>query len=108
MHAGGQGFAVLSEYTAGMPGCFSYVVARDAADENIVWVTGIWDSMASPDASLKLPAVLEGIACAKPMIAGFERIAVTEPVGGVGLPATLMRYGLYGIGSYGCAPFSVS
>ena len=30
-----------------MPGCFSCVVAKDASDENTIWVTEVWDSMAS-------------------------------------------------------------
>jgi quinol monooxygenase YgiN len=47
---------ILKESTADMPGCLSYVVAKDAADENTIWVTEVWDSMASHDASLTLPA----------------------------------------------------
>ncbi len=27
-----------------MPGCLSYVVASDPADENGVWVTEVWES----------------------------------------------------------------
>jgi quinol monooxygenase YgiN len=40
-----------------MPGCFGYVVAKDSVDENVIWVTEVWDSVASHDASLLLPAV---------------------------------------------------
>jgi hypothetical protein len=43
---------ILKESAADMPGCLSYVVAKDAADENAIWVTEVWDSMASHDASL--------------------------------------------------------
>jgi len=75
---------LLRESAADMPGCFSYVVAKDAVDENVLWVTEIWDSQASHDASLLLPSVKNAIPQAKGLIAGFERVAVTTPVWGVG------------------------
>ncbi len=43
---------ILKESAADMPGCFSYVVAKDSADENAIWVTEVWDGLASHDASL--------------------------------------------------------
>jgi quinol monooxygenase YgiN len=76
---------ILEKGTRKMPGCLSYILAKDAADENVTWVTEIWDNEASHDASLTLPAVKDSIAQGKPLIAGFEKIAVTNPVGGVGL-----------------------
>jgi quinol monooxygenase YgiN len=76
---------VLRESAADMPGCFSYVVAKDAVDENVIWVTEVWDSAASHDASLALPQVKNAIPQAKPLVANFERIAVTNPVWGHGL-----------------------
>lgn len=78
---------ILKESAAGMPGCFSYVVAKDSSDENVLWVTEVWNSMASHDASLSLPAVKNAIPQAKGIVAGFEKIAVTNPVWGVGLEA---------------------
>jgi Antibiotic biosynthesis monooxygenase len=42
----------LEESAGDMPGCFSYVVAKDSAEENTLWVTEVWDSQASHDASL--------------------------------------------------------
>lgn len=78
---------ILKESAADMPGCLSYVVAKDAADENTIWVTEVWDSMASHDASLSLPAVKNAIPRGKAIVSNFERIAVTSPVWGVGLPA---------------------
>lgn len=77
---------ILIDGTRDMPGCFSYTVAKDSADENVVWVTETWDSQASHDASLTLPAVKNSITQAKPLIAGFQKVATTTPVGGVGLP----------------------
>ena len=78
---------ILKEGTRDMPGCLSYVVAKDSADENTIWVTEVWDSMASHDASLSLPSVKSVIPQVKPMISGFDKIAVTSPVGGIGLPS---------------------
>ena len=34
---------ILKESAADMPGCLSYVVAKDVGDENTVWVTEVWD-----------------------------------------------------------------
>jgi quinol monooxygenase YgiN len=76
---------VLKTSAANMPGCLSYVVANDASDENVMWVTEVWDSRASHDASLSLPAVKEAVPRGKALVANFERVAETIPVWGVGL-----------------------
>lgn len=77
---------ILTRATGAMPGCLSYIVAKDAADAEALWVSEVWDSAASHKASLSLPAVQAAIAEARPMIAGFGERFETEPVGGVGLP----------------------
>jgi quinol monooxygenase YgiN len=77
--------AALLEGTAAMPGCLSYIVSTDPADANAIWITEAWDSQESHAASLKLPAVQQSIARARPMIAGFGERFVTTPVGGHGL-----------------------
>jgi len=79
----------LKEGTDAMPGCLSYVVAKDAVDSNILWITEVWDTAASHDGSLSLPAVKASIAKAKPLIAGFEKIAATTPAWGVGFPTKI-------------------
>lgn len=78
--------AILLEGTGAMPGCLSYVVARDPADADSIWITEVWDNKESHRASLQLPAVRAAIARARPLIAGFDSGTETEPVGGVGLP----------------------
>src|SRR6266704_3697026 len=75
---------ILKESSADMPGCFSYVVAKDAGDENVIWVTEVWDSQASHDVPLALPAVKNAIPQSKPLVLAFDKIAVTTPVGGIG------------------------
>lgn len=78
--------ALLLEGTEAMPGCLSYIVARDPGDADAIWITEVWDSRESHAASLQLPAVRATIARARPLIAGFDSGTETEPVGGVGLP----------------------
>jgi reactive intermediate/imine deaminase len=68
-----------------MPGCLSYVVARDPRDSNALWVTEVWDSAASHKASLSLPRVREAIAKGRPLIASFGDSVESEPIGGHGL-----------------------
>lgn len=76
---------ILLEGMANMPGCFSYVVARDPEDANAIWITEVWDNADSHRASLELPSVQQAIARGRPLIAGMERIAETSPAGGHGL-----------------------
>ena len=77
--------AILLGSIGSMPGCLSYIVARDPSDANALWITEVWDSQAGHKASLSLPAVREAINKAMPIIAGFDSSIATEPVGGVGL-----------------------
>lgn len=77
--------AILMENATRMPGCLSYIVAKDASDPNAIWVTEVWDSQESHKSSLTLPSVQQAIAKGKPIIAGFGERFVTEPVGGQGI-----------------------
>jgi quinol monooxygenase YgiN len=83
--------AVLLGTESGMRGCLSYIVARDAADADALWVTEVWESEEAHRASLRLPAVQAAIARGRPLIAGFDSRGETEPVGGIGLPRTAQR-----------------
>jgi quinol monooxygenase YgiN len=78
---------ILLDGTAAMPGCLSYVIARDPGDDNALWITEVWDSPDSHRASLSLPAVQAAIAKGRPMIAGFSNRVETVPLGGHGLQA---------------------
>jgi quinol monooxygenase YgiN len=75
--------AFLLESIGEMPGCLSYVVAKDPANADAIWITEVWDTAESHKASLDLPAVQAAISRARPMIAGFGERFETEPVGGV-------------------------
>jgi quinol monooxygenase YgiN len=77
--------AILLDGTHAMPGCLSYVIAQDPADDNALWITEVWDSQASHKASLSLPSVQAAIAKGRPLIAGFSNRVETHPIGGHGL-----------------------
>ena len=75
--------AILVEGSGAMAGCLSYVVAEDVADPDTLWITELWDSKASHDASLALPLVRDAIHRGRPLIAGFVLGAETRPLSGV-------------------------
>lgn len=77
--------AILLEGTTRMPGCLSYVIATDPSDADALWITEVWDSQESHQASLALPGVKEAIAKGRPLIAGFSNRVETTPLGGYGL-----------------------
>jgi quinol monooxygenase YgiN len=63
--------------------CLLYVVSREDADT--IWVTEAWTDREAHDASLHAPEAKEQIARAMPLIAGIDRRAEFEPLGGKGL-----------------------
>jgi quinol monooxygenase YgiN len=77
--------AILLKGTEKMPGCLSYVIAKDLKDGNAIWITEVWDSKESHAASLEIPAVQTAISNGRVMIAGFGERFETEPVGGHGI-----------------------
>jgi len=77
--------AILLASTEAMPGCLSYVIARDTKDPDALWISEVWDSKESHAASLQLPAVRDAIKRGRPLIASFGEQTITEPVGGYGL-----------------------
>ena len=78
---------ILIDGTVSMPGCLSYVVAADATDLDALWVTEVWESQASHQASLQLAGVKAAIAKGRPVIAGFSSRVETVPIGGHGIGA---------------------
>lgn len=76
--------AILAGMEA-MPGCMSYVVAKDSSDPNALWVTEVWETSEAHTAYLDLPGVQAAIAQGRPLMAAFESRVETEPVGGFGL-----------------------
>ena len=80
--------SILLEGVSGMPGCLSYVVAKDPTDSDSIWITEAWEDQDKHKASLSLPSVQAAISKARPIIAGFGERFETQPVGGHGLTAS--------------------
>jgi len=77
--------AILLEGLRGMPGNLSYIVANDLTNANDLWITETWVNKAAHENSLTLPSVQDAIKAGRPLIAGMERVAETQPIGGEGL-----------------------
>ena len=71
-----------------MPGCLSYVIAKDPTEPDSLWITEAWESQDKHKASLSFPSVQAAISKARPIIAGFGERFETLPVGGHGLVTT--------------------
>lgn len=77
--------ANILDCISNMPGCLSYIVSKDTSNDEAIWISEVWDTKASHEAALSLPAVKAAIAKNLPLIAGFGDSIVTKPVGGTGL-----------------------
>lgn len=62
-----------------LPGCHSYVVATDANNADVIWITEVWDDADMHAASMEIPHVKASVEQAMPKIAGFETVATTAP-----------------------------
>lgn len=71
-----------------VPGCRLYMVSRDPADAEAVWVVEVWQDVEAHRASLELEAVQQLIARARPIIAAMGERFELEPIGGKGLLPT--------------------
>jgi quinol monooxygenase YgiN len=68
-------------------GCQVYAVCTDPADDEIIWVSEVWDSAEAHAASLQLPTTKAAIGRAMPMLTGdFTRQELTV-AGGLGVRA---------------------
>lgn len=72
--------AIMTEGAVKMPGCISYVIARDPADADAIWITEVWENQALHKASLDIAEIRATICKAMPLIAGFDKHIETEPV----------------------------
>lgn len=80
--------AVLLRAVDALPaaGCLSYVVAASTTDEDLIWVTEVWESKEHHAASLQLPEVQAEIAEAMPMLTREFTQQETTVAGGLGVP----------------------
>ena len=72
--------AIMKSGAVKMPGCLSYVIAKDPGDPDALWITEVWADKESHKASLAIPEVAETIKKAMPLIAGFDQHVETEPM----------------------------
>lgn len=79
--------AILLAGSAGLrdAGCLSYIVGASTTDDDVIWVTEVWESAAHHDASLQLPETRAAIGWAMPMLTGEFTSQTTQVVGGLGL-----------------------
>jgi len=68
-------------------GCQVYAVCTAADDDNVIWVTEIWDSAERHAASLELPETRAAIGQAMPMLTGEFSRQELSVVGGLGVIA---------------------
>jgi quinol monooxygenase YgiN len=66
-------------------GCVLYVVSESDSDDDLIWVSEVWQSKEHHDASLRLPETKEAIAKAMPMLTGEFTSQEGSVVGGLGV-----------------------
>lgn len=66
-------------------GCQLYIVNRDQADPDCVWITEVWDSEADHSASLKMEGVGTLISRAMPFLDGQPEQIKLDVIGGKGI-----------------------
>ena len=71
---------IMMDGSVKMPGCISYVIAKDLTDADAIWITEVWDNKESHAGSLDIPEVKATIQQAMPLIADFDKHIETEPV----------------------------
>lgn len=80
-----EAVALMAAGSQHMPGCISYVISKDAADPDKIWITEVWETKEQHQASVRLPAVAATIDRVMPLLLRLGDLIETEPVGGVGL-----------------------
>ena len=71
---------ILAAGSRNMPGNVAYIVALDKDKQDLIWITEIWESAESHQASLKLDSVREAIAKGRPLIQDFRSQNEVLPV----------------------------
>ncbi len=77
--------SAAAELMRNVEGCQTYIVYKDADDEDAIWVTELWDNKEAHDESLKAENVRALIGQAMPLLAGSPEGATLIPVTGKGL-----------------------
>lgn len=74
------------EDSGSIPGCLSFVVSEDVADDDVLWITEVWDSQESHERSLKRPSAEATFPEMDTVVVAYEKVATTRPVDGSSHP----------------------
>lgn len=96
----GQGDALAAELLAvaedarEAKGCQSYLIHRETANPDVVWVSERWASQAASDASLQQARddAPERIERTKALLAAAPEVIGLDPLGGLGMPSAEPTY----------------
>ena len=76
---------LLLQGSKDMQGNLIYLVSKDNANSNDIFITEVWDSKESHQNSLQLESVQSAITKGKTLMTGFDSIAEFTPIGGNGI-----------------------
>jgi quinol monooxygenase YgiN len=68
-------------------GCLLYVVSRSDSDDDVIWVSEVWQTKEHHDQSLQIPEVRASIATVMPMLTGEFTSQQLTVAGGLGVPS---------------------
>jgi quinol monooxygenase YgiN len=79
------GLKPMLDHTETEPGTQRYVLLRDSADENVLWMYELYQDQASLEVHQSSDAMKALGAAIRPFLAGRPELFFTTPVGGKGL-----------------------
>ena len=71
---------IIADSARELAGNVSYVVARDSAEPDALWITEVWRDKAAHEASLQTPQVRAAIERGRSLVQEFAVRAETEPL----------------------------
>lgn len=75
-----------SEVVSALDGCKLYIVSADLNNEDIIWITEVWESKEAHDSSLAMDSVKKLIGKAMPLLDGMpEKGQQLKFLGGYGI-----------------------
>ncbi|WP_262694407.1 putative quinol monooxygenase [Kordiimonas aquimaris] len=71
--------AILQAGTRNLPGCISFVIAKDMFEPELLWITEVWENKQAHEASVTSQAVRDNIAKARKIMENMSIVTATEP-----------------------------
>lgn len=75
---------ILDEAFDGLPGMLSHIVSCEPENPDRLWITEVWDSKESHEASLSTDKVQAAMTEGRPLIAAMGQRIETKPLAGIG------------------------